>query len=388
MNAHPDSQMVEYSMGRLPNLLHALPFWASLGAVPLAWIAAWMGSWAVLLLPTYAWVVSSLLDRFIGLDTQNLDLSADERLLHWHRLVTLVWAPLQIITVVGAIGLMVRSDSLEAWEMLAVTLGLGIMSGTIGIVYAHELMHQKSKWERWLANALMTFVLYGHFRSEHLLVHHRHVGTPHDAVTARYNESFHRFFLRVLPQCLWSSWKTERDMLARKGLPAWDRSNPFWRYVTLDLFWILVALTVAGWVGLLLFLLQACIAIWQLELTNYIEHYGLTRKHLGKGKYEPQKPHHSWNAAHFGSNRLLINLQRHSDHHCSPSRRYPLLQNYDEDAAPQLPFGYPVMGLIALISPIWRRVMNPKVRQWRQQFYPEITDWRPYTHATNPKPPN
>ena len=175
-------------------------------------------------------------------------------------------------------------------------------------------------------------------------------------------------------------------MLARKELPAWDRSNPFWRYLSLDLCWLFLALIVGGWTGVLLFVFQAFVAIWQLELVNYVEHYGLTRKHLGAGKYEPSKPHHSWNAAQLASNRLLINLQRHSDHHTNPQRRFPLLQTYSADEAPQLPYGYPVMTTMALIPPLWRRKMNPRVRQWRERFYPEISDWRPYNRATNPPP--
>ena len=44
------------------------------------------------------------------------------------------------------------------------------------------------------------------------------------------------------------------------------------------------------------------------------------------------------------------------------------------------------MGALAMIPPLWRRRMNPRVRQWRKTFYPEITDWKPYTKAANPLP--
>ena len=151
-------------------------------------------------------------------------------------------------------------------------------------------------------------------------------------------------------------------------------------------FMVILATLVGGWIGLLLFLWQAFVAVWQLELVNYVEHYALTRQHLGGGKYEHVKPHHSWNAAHKASNWLLINLQRHSDHHYKPDRRFPLLQNFTEDEAPQLPYGYPVMTMAAMIPPVWRRVMNPRVRRWRDMYYPEITDWKPYNKALNPPP--
>ena len=175
-------------------------------------------------------------------------------------------------------------------------------------------------------------------------------------------------------------------MLERKKLPWHDRSNPFWRYLALQAGFLALALLIGGFWGLFLFLSQAFVAIWQLELVNYVEHYGLTRKHLGDGKYEHVKPHHSWNAAQKASNWLLINLQRHSDHHYKPDRRFPLLQTYSDDEAPQLPYGYPVMTMIAMVPPAWRRVMNPRVRAWRQRYYPEIEDWTPYKTASNPMP--
>jgi alkane 1-monooxygenase len=247
-------------------------------------------------------------------------------------------------------------------------------------------MHQKSVLERMLGDLLLASVLYGHFRSEHLRVHHLYVGTTRDPVTARYNEGFHRFFPRVLAQSVMSSWKAEVAMLARRGLPAWHSSNPFWRYAALQLGMLVIAGIVGGPMGPLLFILQALVAIWQLELVNYIEHYGLTRRHLGGGKYEHVLPRHSWNAAHRASNWLLINLQRHSDHHYKPDRRFPLLQTYGTDDAPQLPYGYPVMTMLAMAPPLWKRVMNRRVKVWRTTYYPDITDWHPYNKGLNPIP--
>jgi alkane 1-monooxygenase len=190
----------------------------------------------------------------------------------------------------------------------------------------------------------------------------------------------------VLREGLRSAFQAEKDMLARKELPWSDTSNPFFRYWALQGAMLLLALLIGGWVGLGLFLWQAFIAVWQLELVNYVEHYGLTRKHLGEGKYEHVMPHHSWNAAHKASNWLLINLQRHSDHHYKPDRRFPLLQNYDIDQAPQLPYGYPIMTMAAMVPPLWRKYMNPRVRRWREMYYPEITEWTPYNKGTNPMP--
>ena len=365
----------------------ALPFAISLIFLPVVALAT-QGGWWLALPPLYAFAAITLLDAITGPNTENPDPQQPEARLYWYRLVTLIWLPVQMLLIFGTIWLVVQGGHLAWWEMLILFYGVGLATGGVGITYAHELMHQRNRLERWLGDLLMASVLYGHFRSEHLLVHHIHVATPRDAVTARYNEGFWRFFLRVLPGSLVSAWRAEAAMQARRERPAWHLSNPFWRYGALQAGFVLLALALAlgGWLGLGLFLWQALMAVLLLELTNYVEHYGLTRRHLGGGRYEPVKPHHSWNAAHKVSNWLLINLQRHSDHHYKPARRFPLLQTYDVTEAPQLPLGYPAMVVAAAIPPLWRRLMNPRVRAWRRRFYPDITDWSAYKAGTNPPP--
>ncbi len=378
--------MATIPVEKLADLRSALPFWLSLGTIPLALVGAGLGGWWVLMLPLYTWTLFAILDALTGRNEDNADLGATEDDLTWYRLITLIWFPIQFLLLFGMIWFATRAGHLGAWEKIGLFFGMGVISGTVGINYSHELMHQKSPVERWLGDLLLAMVLYSHFRSEHLRVHHLYVGTPRDPVTARYNEGFHRYFARVLRDCPRSAWRAEAAMLARRSLPWWHRDNPFWRYGALQLAMILLAVGLGGWQGLALFLFQALVAVWQLELVNYVEHYGLTRRHLGEGKYEHVLPRHSWNASHRASNWLLINLQRHSDHHYKPDRRFPLLQTYDAEEAPQLPFGYPVMTLAAMVPPIWRRVMNPKVRAWRKQHYPEVTDWQPYNRGQNPMP--
>ncbi|MEM7488343.1 MAG: alkane 1-monooxygenase [Pseudomonadota bacterium] len=368
------------------NPISALPFWVSLTMVPIVWFGAVMGGAWVLTVPIYAWGLYSVVDRFAGLEEANADPNMERTGLGWYRAITLLWAPVQIATLFALIWYAIRADHLGGWELFGLFFGMGVLSGTVGINYSHELLHQKPKLDRWLGDILLASVLYSHFRSEHLLVHHRYVATPRDPVTARYNESFYRFYPRVLWQCLASAFAAEAAMLKRKGLPWWHRSNPFWRYAALQGAFLAAALAIGGWLGVALFLVQAGSAIWQLELVNYLEHYGLTRRHLGDGKYEPVRPHHSWNSAQKASNWLLINLQRHSDHHFKPDRPFPLLQTYEAEEAPQLPAGYPVMTVAAMMPPVWRRMMNPRVREWRRRFYPDIEDWSAYKAAANPMP--
>lgn len=380
------SSFTVISPDNMARISRAAPFWLSVALIPLAWVGAVFGGWTVVLLPLATWYLFSAIDAVAGSYDANADLATKEEDLFWYKLVTIIWAPLQLVTVFGVLWFVTANGHLSGLEQIVLFFGIGVISGTIGITYAHELAHQKPKLERWLGDILLAMVLYSHFRSEHLLVHHRYVGTPKDPVTARYNEGFHRYFPRVLRQQPVSAFRAEKAMLARKNLPWHHLSNPFWRYGLLQLVALGLALWIGGFVGLGLFLVQAFTAMWQLELVNYVEHYGLTRKHLGDGKYEHVLPRHSWNASQLASNWLLINLQRHSDHHYKPDRRFPLLQTYDEDEAPQLPYGYPIMTMAAMIPPVWLRIMNPKVRAWRKQYYPEIEDWTPYKNATNPLP--
>ncbi|MDT7799565.1 MAG: alkane 1-monooxygenase, partial [Actinomycetota bacterium] len=70
-------------------------------------------------------------------------------------------------------------------------------------------------------------------------------------------------------------------------------------------------------------------------------------------------PSHSWNSNNIATNVLLYHLQRHSDHHANPTRRYQTLRDFAE--SPVLPTGYAGMIVLALVPPVWRRVMDPRV---------------------------
>ncbi len=365
--------------------MHALPFWSSLALVPITIFTVSQGGFWFVIPALILWYGVTMMDEIAGTFKVNADPNTQEDALFWYKLITMIWPFVQFGTLFWAIYYLSRSD-FALWEIIGAAFSLGMLTGTVGINYSHELMHQSDKRERLLADVLLSMVLYSHFRSEHLQVHHRYVGTPRDPVTARFGESFYKYFQRVFVGCYKSAFHAEKAKLDRVDKPWTDKSNPFWLYWGLQTAMMLLAVLIGGWIGLLVFLYQAFVAISHLELTNYVEHYGLTRKHLGHGKYEHVQPHHSWNADHRASNWLLINLQRHSDHHYKPNRRFPLLQTYDAATAPQLPFGYPVMVLSALSPRLWKRSMNPRVRAWRDKYYPEITDWLPYNKGTTDLP--
>ena len=347
--------------------MQALPFALSLTFVPIAAMAMTYGGIWTVAGALYGLMLIPIADYFVGLNTSNGEAESGGGLF-WYRVITWAWVPIQlgiIFSLIAAAGM----DRLSENELLAAAVSTGLMTGGTGITYAHEMMHQTNRFERALAEILMTSTLYGHFCIEHIAGHHVNVATPKDPVTARIEESFYWFFPRAVFGSLFSAWSIQLLRLERRGHPVWHISNAFWRYALAYAAYFGVAYALSGWFGVKLFILQAFVAVLLLENINYIEHYGLMRRPLGLGRYEPVQPHHSWNASYRLTNYFLINLQRHSDHHINPMRRFPALQHYDESQAPQLPFGYPAMLLIALVPPLWFRLMNPKVLDWHERFW-------------------
>jgi alkane 1-monooxygenase len=351
-------------------VVHALPFLVSLTFLPIAAMGAAYGGLWVFGGIAYAFAIIPIVDHLMGVTASGIDPNTEERALLFHRVITWAWVPIQIGLIFTFIAI-AGTDLRTPGEMIVIMIAVGLLTGGIGITYAHELMHQTNRFERALSEILMTSTLYGHFCIEHVYGHHIHVGTPKDPVSARYGESIYKFYPRAVLGSLLSAWRIQRDRMARRDQPVYALSNPFWRYALAYAVYVSVAYALAGWFGVGLFVLQAVVAFTLLEIINYVEHYGLRRRQLADGRYERVQPHHSWNASHRITNYFLINLQRHSDHHKHPQRRYPVLQHYHEADAPQLPFGYPTMLILSLLAPLWFWIMNPRVEDWRRRHYPE-----------------
>ena len=67
----------------------ALPFCLSLLLIPIVWIGAIFGSWAILLVPLSTWATYSLVDAVAGLDLENPDPDTPEDALFWYRAITI-----------------------------------------------------------------------------------------------------------------------------------------------------------------------------------------------------------------------------------------------------------------------------------------------------------
>ncbi|HEX6228602.1 MAG TPA: alkane 1-monooxygenase [Solirubrobacterales bacterium] len=333
--------------------------------IPMAPFIAWgsveLTGWSVFWFtgPVIIFVIFPILDILIGLDPSN----PPDSILKWleqdryYRWVTYLFVPIQYVGLVFASYLW-ASGNLSVAESIGLALTMGVVGG-IGINTAHELGHKRESLERWLSRIALAQTGYGHFYIEHNRGHHVRVATPEDPASARLGESFWAFLPRTVVGSLRSAWGIEAERLGRLGKSQWSWHNDIltaWA-MTAALFAALAIFF--GPVVLPYLLIQGVLGFSLLEVVNYLEHYGLLRQKREDGRYERCRAEHSWNSNNVASNVLLFHLQRHSDHHAYPTRRYQALRHVDE--APQLPTGYAGMIVLAWMSPLWRRVMDPKL---------------------------
>jgi alkane 1-monooxygenase len=310
--------------------------------------------------PIVLYVLVPLADLVVGKDQSNPPDEAIKELEEdrYYRWCTYLYLPLQFASLVAACALWASGD-LSTLDALGLALTIGVVAG-VAINTAHELGHKRDDLEKKLAKVALAQTFYGHFFVEHNRGHHVRVATPEDPASSRMGESFYAFWPRTVWGSLTSAVELERERLReREGKGFWTVKNDVlqaWGLSVL-LFGTLIAVfgvEVAPWLAL-----QAVFGFTLLEVVNYLEHYGLLREKREDGRYERTAPRHSWNADDTASNVLLYHLQRHSDHHANPLRRFQALRHFDE--APELPSGYGGMIVLALVPPLWRRVMDPRV---------------------------
>lgn len=326
--------------------LHAGTGWA-------VWL--WLGPIVVL-------GVVPVVDLVVGVDRSNPPDDAVAALEDdpYYRWLTYLFLPVQYAGFGLAFWYLASAD-LSAADRVGLAVTVGFITG-LGINTAHELGHKRDDVERWMSKVALAPSCYGHFFVEHNRGHHVRVATPDDPASSRVGESFYRFWPRTVIGSLCSAWRLEQRRYARRRQHAFRLGNDVLNA------WLMSLVLFGGlvlWLGLGVLpylLLQAVVGFTLLEAVNYLEHYGLLREWVGvqgKERYERVQPRHSWNANDVVTNVLLYQLQRHSDHHANPTRRYQALRDFAE--APVLPTGYAGMILLAVVPFLWRRVMDPRV---------------------------
>ncbi len=324
------------------------------------WLHAETGNQAWLLLPLFlGYVLAPALDWLLGEDENNppeevvLQLDLDR----YYRYLTYAVVPLHFAALIGA-AWWAGTQDLSWWAFFGLAFVAGMTSG-LGINTGHELGHKRSKLERNLAKIVLAVPVYGHFWIEHSRGHHRDVSTPEDPASSRMGENIYKFALREIPGAFNRAWEIEKDRLQRREMSVWNVDNQILQSMALSLAIQLGLLLVFGWLMIPFLIIHNVLAWWQLTSANYVEHYGLLRQKDANGKYERCQPWHSWNSNHIYSNLVLFHLERHSDHHAHPLRRYQSLRHFDD--LPTLPSGYFGSYLLAYVPWLWYRIMDKRL---------------------------
>jgi len=340
-------------------------FWILSVTYPLQpFVAIWLHMetgnelWFLLPLAT-SYVIAPLLDWLIGEDSNNppeevvMQLERDP----YYRRLTYIVVPLHFITLIfcawyGA------TQPLSWWAFTILAIVAGITAG-LAINTGHELGHKNSKLEKSLAKIVLAVAAYGHFSVEHNRGHHKDVSTPGDPASARMGEGIYRFARREIPGGFRRAWQVEKERLTLRGKSVWHHSNPILQSYAITVLLSLALIMSFGWKVIPFLLIHNLLAWWQLTSANYVEHYGLLRERDVTGRYERCQPHHSWNSNHILSNLVLFHLERHSDHHAHPLRRYQSLRHFDD--LPSLPNGYFGMYMLAYVPWLWFSIMDKRL---------------------------
>lgn len=336
---------------------------AALLPLPLLALGVLMGGvwlWAAFL---YMAVLTILLDQLIPLtagEAEGSEFPAADLLL--------VSVAVGALTALPVATWAIAADSgLSPGERVLLFFATGFWLGQVGHPAAHELIHRPRRDLFRLGAAYYAAILFGQHASAHRLVHHRHVASAEDPNTARAGEGFYRFALRAWRGSFVQGYRAEADLRARGQ---WAGPHPYAGYLAGSALALATALLVAGPWGLPVWLLLALHAQMQILLSDYVQHYGLTRSPRPDGRLEPVGPRHSWNSAHWFSSAMMLNAPRHSDHHAHPSRPFPALRLPPEDQAPRLPWPLPVACALALMPRLWRRAIRPHLARWRPTTAP------------------
>ena len=316
--------------------------------------------------PIVVFVVVPAVDLIAGLDRSNPPDDMIEALEtdKYYRWITYLFLPIQYAALVWACWMFTEpswAPAMSVVDKVGLAMTIGTIAG-IGINTAHELGHKKESHERWLAKIALAQSFYGHFYIEHNRGHHVRVATPEDPASSRIGETFYAFWPRTVIGSLKSAWNLEKPRFARRSKSHWSIKNDVLNAWLMSIV-LWGGLMAAFGIGILPFLvIQAVIGFSLLEVVNYLEHYGMLRQRTGPdgtGRYERVQPGHSWNSNNIATNVLLYHLQRHSDHHANPTRRYQTLRDFEE--SPVLPTGYAGLIILAIVPPLWFKVMDKRV---------------------------
>jgi alkane 1-monooxygenase len=340
----------------MKDLKYLIAYTGSLGA----FLGLYLGGWWSFGMTYIAFGIIPLLEQFMPKSILNHPEESEEERIANPIFNALLYLHIPIIyALLGYAFYKIAYTPLSPLEMVGMVFNVGIVVGAYGINVGHELGHRQNKFEQFLAKTLLLPALYQHFFIEHNRGHHKNVATELDPATSRLGENIYFFWFRSVKDSYLGAWHLESERLKKEGKSFFSLDNEMLRFQFYQIAYLASVTFIFGVPALFFAIAFAIIGFLLLESVNYIEHYGLKRKLLPNGRYEPVLPHHSWNSDHELGRIFLYELTRHSDHHYKATRKFQVLRHFDE--SPQLPFGYPLSMIVSLVPPLWFKLMDKRV---------------------------
>ena len=254
------------------------------------------------------------------------------------------------LAIMISLGLALQAPLLDWPDLIWLALSCGYVLGGIGIVLAHELGHRRPLIDRALARLLLLSVGFGHYAIEHNRGHHRAAATYDDPATARRHEGLWVFLPRYFSGIFVDAVHLSR---ARSG-----RFNEALTLLAASIALYALMFALGGTKTLAFCIVQSLLALLLVGAIDYVEHWGLVRSTVN-GKPERMGVAHTWDCANRVADAMLFNLPRHAAHHIEPSLDCDEL--YRSPLSPQMPTGYAGMALMAMLPPLYKRVMTPRL---------------------------
>jgi hypothetical protein len=333
----------------------ALRFGLADGFLIAAVAGLWIGQWMFIAVAIAAMFMGGPVDEAVGDDR-----TAAEDFGRWFCVLG-VYATAPLIALLFLVHLVAVRDALATvhgslgwpWQLVGTTVCVGYFYAMIGATAAHELTHwSDDRIAQSCARVLLSFTFNATFPIYHVHGHHRNVALFRDSATARRGEYALVFVVRTIIGQSIEAFEFEANRLRRMNRSAFSWRN---RALNGQIYSVLLCAAFAAFLG------AALVGRVIHELVNFVQHYGLVRI-----EGAPVEPRHSWDCHRRLSSALTFNLPRHAEHHRFAARQFWRLQ--PSDRSPLLPCGYHTMAVVALLPPLWRRVMGPALADWDKRL--------------------
>lgn len=242
---------------------------------------------------------------------------------------------------------------------------VGIISGSLGLIVAHEFIHSKEWYKRGIGIYILNLMSFSWFRVEHVYIHHKYLGSDKDPSSAKLDQSIYHFIPSSILRGIKATYLLEYKRVAKRYYKNRMLLSIIYTVVSCGIIKVIF-----GSSAVLFFISYSAVAIIFVSCVSYIQHYGLRRKILKSGVLEPISDHHSWDAPFFLTGIFTFNLNFHSHHHKNPTLAHYHLAL--RSRAPKFPLGHSTALLYLFVPLLWQKRVRPRVDEYLKRFYATI----------------